>query len=455
MTNSTVRLSLRIPDEQAGQRLDQALAALLPDFSRSRLKGWIETGGVLVDGAARRPRDKVSGGEAVEVSAVLHEEGAAQPQAMPLVIAHEDAHVLVIDKPAGLVVHPGAGNPQTARCRTHCSRATRRSRRCRVPASSIGSTRTRAACWSSRARPGAYGAGAALEEREIDRGYEAVCVGVMTAAARSTRRSAVIRTERIKMAVRPMGREAVTHYRSSAVSRPHAPARATRDRPYPPDPRASRPHRPPARRRPVYGGRRAPPGAGPELRAALASSSARRCMRRGSQLAHPVTWRPLEIEAPLPADMQTLPRLRGLGTSAAPWRHSSGSVNAAGPDERRGSSGSCAGLACAAGCARGASPLARRREPGALGRPQSGTARRRRRRAVVENRRRLRGGARAAGRAALARAGARHRGHRAHGRIDAGTLAASVADGDVASRAGGRCACVHGGRLPARAVLRP
>ena len=61
----TIELSLTIPAEQAGQRLDQALAALLPDYSRSRLKAWIESGEVRVDGAVLRPRDKVFGGEAV------------------------------------------------------------------------------------------------------------------------------------------------------------------------------------------------------------------------------------------------------------------------------------------------------------------------------------------------------------------------------------------------------
>src|SRR6185436_4820914 len=108
---SMVRHAVTITPEQDGRRLDQALAELLPDYSRSRLKGWIEAGEVLVDGAARRPRDKVFGGEAVEVTAQLADESAATPQPIPLEVVFEDRHVLVLDKPAGLVVHPGAGNP--------------------------------------------------------------------------------------------------------------------------------------------------------------------------------------------------------------------------------------------------------------------------------------------------------------------------------------------------------
>ena len=106
-----VHRSLTIPDERAGQRLDQALAALLPDYSRSRLKGWIESGEIRVDGAMRRPRDKVSGGESISLEAILDEATVAEPQAMALELAHEDRHLWVVNKPAGLVVHPGAGNP--------------------------------------------------------------------------------------------------------------------------------------------------------------------------------------------------------------------------------------------------------------------------------------------------------------------------------------------------------
>jgi len=106
-------MTLTIPPEQAGLRLDQALAALLPDYSRSRLKAWIESGEILVDGMPRRPKDKVLGGESIELAATLPEDTRAEAQPIPLVLVHEDRHVFVVDKPAGLVVHPGAGNPDS------------------------------------------------------------------------------------------------------------------------------------------------------------------------------------------------------------------------------------------------------------------------------------------------------------------------------------------------------
>jgi len=104
--------TLRIvaPASCAGLRLDQALAQLLPEHSRSRLKGWIESGRVRVDGAVVAPRHKLGGGEAIEVEPAVPLATAAAAEAIPLAIVHEDDAIIVVDKPAGLVVHPGSGN---------------------------------------------------------------------------------------------------------------------------------------------------------------------------------------------------------------------------------------------------------------------------------------------------------------------------------------------------------
>ena len=104
-------IELRVPPDLAGLRLDQALARLLPDHSRSRLQDWVRRARVTVDGATAQPKDKVWGGERIELRAELDAGALAfAPQAIPLAIVHEDAEVLVLDKPAGLVVHPGSGN---------------------------------------------------------------------------------------------------------------------------------------------------------------------------------------------------------------------------------------------------------------------------------------------------------------------------------------------------------
>ncbi|MFO1412969.1 MAG: 23S rRNA pseudouridine(1911/1915/1917) synthase RluD [Burkholderiales bacterium] len=100
-----------MPHEHAGRRLDQALAQLLAQHSRSRLQGWIEAGQVRVDGmVVTSPRHKLHGGEALLVTEAVAPAATDAPQDIPLAIAYEDAALLVIDKPAGLVVHPGSGN---------------------------------------------------------------------------------------------------------------------------------------------------------------------------------------------------------------------------------------------------------------------------------------------------------------------------------------------------------
>ena len=107
----TVSLNATVPLDLAGSRLDQAAAHLFPEYSRERLKDWIKDGRLTVQGKPGKPKDKVAGGEALVLQAELESETEALPQDIPLAIVYEDDDLLVIDKPAGLVVHPGAGNP--------------------------------------------------------------------------------------------------------------------------------------------------------------------------------------------------------------------------------------------------------------------------------------------------------------------------------------------------------
>ncbi|MGE5128283.1 MAG: RluA family pseudouridine synthase [Sphingomonadaceae bacterium] len=104
--------NVTVPPSMGGLRLDQALARLFPQYSRSRLQAWLKSGHVRVDGASAAAKRAVIGGERVELAPPESPEGApARAQRMPLNIVHEDRDLIVIDKPAGLVVHPGAGVP--------------------------------------------------------------------------------------------------------------------------------------------------------------------------------------------------------------------------------------------------------------------------------------------------------------------------------------------------------
>ena len=111
MTQAPQTLTATVPDEAAGRRFDAVLAELFPDYSRSRLSAWIKSGDARLDGETARPRDPVRGGETVSVTAVLEVQTHSEPEDIALDVLYEDEHVIVINKPAGLVVHPGAGNP--------------------------------------------------------------------------------------------------------------------------------------------------------------------------------------------------------------------------------------------------------------------------------------------------------------------------------------------------------
>ena len=108
--DSPERREAVVPAEAAGRRFDAVLAELFPEFSRSRLAAWVKSGDLLLDGRQVRPRDPVHGGEHVTLAVVLDERTDAEPQDIPLDVLYEDAEVFVINKPAGLVVHPGAAN---------------------------------------------------------------------------------------------------------------------------------------------------------------------------------------------------------------------------------------------------------------------------------------------------------------------------------------------------------
>jgi 23S rRNA pseudouridine1911/1915/1917 synthase len=308
MSTPTVELSLTVPDENSGQRLDQALAALLPDYSRSRLKAWIEAGEVRVDGELRRPRDKVSGGEVVSIAAALPEETAALPQEIPLVLVHEDRHVFVVNKPAGLVVHPGAGNPDRTLQNALLALDPKLGRLPRAGIVHRLDKDTSGLLIVARTLPAHTSLVRMLEEREIHREYEAICRGVMTAGGTIDAPIDRHPTERVRMAVRDGGREAVTHYRVIERFRAHTHVRVTLETGRTHQIRVHLAHAGfPIVGDRVYGGRLAlPKGATEELKSALRTFPRQALHAARLRFAHPVTRRTVECAAPLPPDMQQL-----------------------------------------------------------------------------------------------------------------------------------------------------
>lgn len=136
-----IQLRAEVPSELGGQRLDQVAAQLFAEHSRSRLSTWIKEGRLTVDGAVLRPRDIVHGGALLALDAEQEAQGEWVAQDIELDIVYEDDHILVINKPAGLVVHPAAATPM-APCSMPCCTMCRTSSMCRAPVSSTAWTRT-------------------------------------------------------------------------------------------------------------------------------------------------------------------------------------------------------------------------------------------------------------------------------------------------------------------------
>ncbi|MGH8398975.1 MAG: RluA family pseudouridine synthase, partial [Gammaproteobacteria bacterium] len=210
-----------IPAELAGQRLDQALARLFPEYSRSRLTQWVKDGHVLLDERASRPRDSVTTGQRVRMTVVEAPVTTLKPEALPLDIVYEDAALIIVNKPAGLVVHPGAGNPAGTLQNAllyhapelmHVPRCGLVHRLDKDTSGLLAVART----LESHTR-----LVAALQAREFEREYEAITVGVMTGGGTVDAPIARHGVDRKRMSVREGGRAAVTHYRVIKRYRAH------------------------------------------------------------------------------------------------------------------------------------------------------------------------------------------------------------------------------------------
>ena len=105
-----IRKDLIVPDSLAGNRLDRVAASLLPEYSRARIQAWIKSGALTANGNLMKPRDRLKGGEFLSIEARIEEDNAPASEPISICVVHQDEHLIVINKPAGLVVHPGAGN---------------------------------------------------------------------------------------------------------------------------------------------------------------------------------------------------------------------------------------------------------------------------------------------------------------------------------------------------------
>ncbi|MGH8501810.1 MAG: 23S rRNA pseudouridine(1911/1915/1917) synthase RluD [Gammaproteobacteria bacterium] len=303
-----VRLTGTIPAGNNGQRLDQALARLFPAYSRARLQQWIKRGYVRIDGAALRARDTVRGGERVVIRAQIQPQAAFEAEAIPLAVVFEDEHLLVIDKPAGLVAHPAAGNWQGTLLNALLHHAPQLEN---IPRAGIVhrlDKDTSGLLIVAKTLTAHKQLTDQLGSRAVTREYLAVVAGRLIAGGTVDKTIGRHPVERKRMAVLHGGKRARTHYRVETRFRAHTLLRVRLD--------TGRTHQirvhmasigHPLIGDPVYGGRlKLPAGANQSLIDALRAFRRQALHAARLALSHPHNGANMNWTTPPPADMRAL-----------------------------------------------------------------------------------------------------------------------------------------------------
>ena len=302
-------IDLEIPAELAGQRLDSALARLLPEHSRTRIKGWIDAGQVQVGRLPCKPRDVVNAGLRIHVRMqIAPPSSAVGPEAIALNIVYEDCDVWVVDKPAGLVVHPGAGNPDHTLQNALLGRDAALAALPRAGIIHRLDKDTSGLLVIARTAEAQTSLSRQILARSVSREYLAVCSGVMTGGGTIDEPIGRHRTDRLRMTVRQDGRPAITHYRVLERFRAHTYLRVRLETGRTHQIRLHLAHRKyPIVGDPVYGGRFATPrGAADRLIETLRGFKRQALHAATLAFDHPRTGKRLTLHSPVPEDFARL-----------------------------------------------------------------------------------------------------------------------------------------------------
>lgn len=297
--------------ELAGLRLDQALAKLCPEYSRARLQTWIKSGKITVDGKTARPKDKIHENQKIVINAILEPQAAWQPQAITLDIVYEDSSILVINKPAGLVVHPGAGIKESTLLNALLHHAPELNK---IPRAGIVhrlDKDTSGLLVIAKTLAAHKNLIEQIQQRMMKREYQAIVNGVLISGGTITEPIGRHPTQRIKMAVIESGKPAVTHYRIIKKFRAHTHIKIQLE--------TGRTHQirvhmayihHPIVGDPTYGGRfKLPQGVNEKLKTALQNFKRQALHASRLELQHPESRKTVHWEVLLPKDMQQLLKL--------------------------------------------------------------------------------------------------------------------------------------------------
>lgn len=304
----TIQHQFTIPEELAGMRLDQALTKLLPDYSRTQIQLWLESGEIKLNELNVKARTLVIGGEQVTVSASLKPQTAWEAQAIPLDVVHEDDDVLVINKPVGMVVHPAAGNANNTLLNAllhHCPALKEMPRAGilhRLDKDTTGLliiAKTPAALKNLSRQ---------LKNRTITRIYRAIIAGVLVSGGTIDEPIARHPLNRKKMTVTETGKPSVTHYRVIERYRAYTQVKVQLETGRTHQIRVHMAHaHHPILGDPVYGGRlQLPKGASAPLVDMLRKFKRQALHAVELKFTHPTTKKTIQCHAPVPDDMQAL-----------------------------------------------------------------------------------------------------------------------------------------------------
>ncbi len=301
-----IDLTAIVPDELSGKRFDAAAAQLFSDFSRGRIQEWIKSGALTLDGAADKPKVKVYSEQVLSLKAKLEVAEDAKPEPVDFEVVYEDEHLVVVNKAVGLVVHPGAGNPNGTLLNGLLYRYPELAN---VPRAGIVhrlDKDTSGLMVVARTLQAHTSLVAQLQARTVDRRYEAIAEGTMTGGGVIEKNLGRHPTQRTKIAVvKTGGREAITHYRvierfdaythvelKLQTGRTHQIRVHMADLGYP------------LLGDPVYGrGVRFPKGASPELKEAISAYRHQALHAFSLGFEHPATGDQVEWEVDTPDDM--------------------------------------------------------------------------------------------------------------------------------------------------------
>lgn len=217
-TKTHIQAQFEVPLEESGSRIDKVLARLMPDYSRARLTQWLTDGQILVDGALLKPKNKVLGGEKIVVDAELEAQIDWSAEDIPLDILHADDDLIIVNKPAGLVVHPGHGNPSGTLVNALLSAFPELEE---IPRAGIvhrldkDTSGVLAVARSLKAQANLV---KQLKDRSMSRQYGALVYGHPSKEGTIDAPMDRHRLQRTKMAVVYSGKPAVTHYRLSETT---------------------------------------------------------------------------------------------------------------------------------------------------------------------------------------------------------------------------------------------